>query len=82
VPRHFNACEWYYFAHHLADDAFRIYVPGVRDFLRNHHELTGRPNDALVAFDVWVVTRPIALPGAAPAPAQRQKIVSYGNLKD
>jgi hypothetical protein len=75
-------CEWYYFDHHLSEDRFKVYLGGVRDFLKNHHEITGRPQDALVAFDVWSVSEAIALPGAPKSSPVKSKILSYGFVRD
>jgi hypothetical protein len=79
---HSRNCEWYYFERHLSEDRFKIYLNGVRDFLKNHHELTGKPEDALVAFDVWSVSEVIALPGAPKAAPVKSKILSYGFVRN
>jgi hypothetical protein len=79
---HARNCEWYYFERHLNEDRFKIYLNGVRDFLKNHHELTGKPEDALVAFDVWSVSEAIALPGAPKATPTKSKILSYGFVRN
>lgn len=58
------------------------YWDGVREFLRNHHRLTGRPEDELVAFDVWFVIQAVPPPGAPwPAP-ERRKMLSYGAVTE
>jgi hypothetical protein len=75
-------CEWYYFDRHLSEERFRPYLSGVRDFLKNHHEITGRPEDALVAFDVWSISEPIALPGTLKSPPVKSKVLSYGFVRD
>jgi hypothetical protein len=80
--RHPRNCEWYYFDRHLNEERFKVYLGGVRDFLRNHHEITGRPQDQLVAFDVWSVSEAIALPGAAKSPPVKSKVLSYGIVRD
>ncbi|HEY4104355.1 MAG TPA: HTTM domain-containing protein [Polyangiaceae bacterium] len=79
---HSRNCEWYYFERHLNEERFKVYLGGVRDFLRNHQEISGRPQDQLVAFDVWSVSQPISLPGEPQKPAQKNKILSYGNVRD
>jgi hypothetical protein len=79
---HSRNCEWYYFERHLNEERFKVYLGGVRDFLKNHHEITGRPQDELVAFDVWSVSEAIVLPGAPqPAPV-KSKLLSYGFVRD
>jgi hypothetical protein len=75
-------CEWYYFDRRLSEDRFKAYLGGVRDFLKNHHEITGRPQDQLVAFDVWSVSQAIALPGAPKSPPVKSKVLSYGLVRD
>jgi len=79
---HSRNCEWYYFERRLSEDRFRPYLGGVRDFLKNHHEISERPQDQLVAFDVWSVSEPIALPGAPQAPSTKTKLISFGIVRD
>jgi hypothetical protein len=79
---HSRNCEWYYFDRHLNEDRFKAYLGGVRDFLKNHHEITGRPQDQLVAFDVWSVSEAITLPGVAKAAPVKTKVISYGFVRD
>jgi hypothetical protein len=66
----------------LNEDRFKPYLGGVRDFLRSHHEISERPEEQLVAFDVWSVSQPISLPGEPKKPAQKSKVLSYGNVRD
>jgi len=80
--QHSRNCEWYYFDRHLNEERFKPYLGGVRDFLKNHHEITGRPQDQLVAFDVWSVSEAIALPGAPKPRAVKSKVLSYGFVRD
>jgi hypothetical protein len=75
-------CEWYYFERHLSEARFQPYLGGLRDFLKTHHEITGHPEDALVAFDVWSVSEPIALPGEPKGRPVKSKILSYGFVRD
>ncbi|HTA90352.1 MAG TPA: HTTM domain-containing protein [Polyangiaceae bacterium] len=82
VRPQFRNCEWYYFERRLSEDRFKPYLGGVRDFLKNHHEITGRPQDALVAFDVWSVSEAITLPGAPRALPVKSKILSFGVVRD
>ena len=79
---HSRNCEWYYFERHLNEERFKVYLGGVRDFLKNHHEITGRPQDELVAFDVWSVSEAIVLPGAPQPPPVKSKVLSYGFVRD
>ncbi len=79
---HSRNCEWYYFERHLSEDRFKPYLGGVRDFLKNHHEITGHPDDQLTAFDVWSVSQPIALPGAPQPNSIKTKLISFGVVRD
>jgi hypothetical protein len=79
---HSRNCEWYYFERHLNEERFKVYLGGVRDFLKNHHEITGRPQDELIAFDVWSVSQAIVLPGLPPPAPVKSKVLSYGFVRD
>jgi Vitamin K-dependent gamma-carboxylase len=73
---------WGDFHRRISEDRFRAYWGGLRDFLKNHHEITGRPQDELVAFDVWFVSEIIPPPGQPKDPPVRRKLFSYGVVKD
>ncbi|RYZ08911.1 MAG: hypothetical protein EOO73_06350 [Myxococcales bacterium] len=63
---------WGYFHTRIAEERFRAYWGGVRDFLLKHHELTGRPEDELASFEAIYVSQAFAPPGQArPAPERR-----------
>ena len=60
---------------------------GRRQFLRHYllhqHELTGRPNDRLVAFDVWWVQDRSPAPGEARGKQLvPERLLSYGHVSD
>jgi predicted DCC family thiol-disulfide oxidoreductase YuxK len=65
---------------------FDWHVPNrqhLRDYLRNWHRYHGKPEDELVAFDVWWVQDKSPKPGqlrGEPMPPQR--LTSYGYVKD
>jgi predicted DCC family thiol-disulfide oxidoreductase YuxK len=69
---------WGDFHRRIGEPRFDAYWDGFREFLSHHHELTRRPADRLVAFDVWYVTETIAPPGSPANPAQRRKLFSAG----
>ena len=65
---------------------FDFHVPNrqhLRDYLRHWHEYVGRPQDELVAFDVWWVNDKPPPPGEQrPEPLPPQKLVSFGYVAD
>jgi len=67
---------WGYFHIRIAEDRFRAYWNGVRDFVQNHHKLSDRPADELVSFEAYYVTQAFPAPGAKKAPAERRKLFS------
>jgi hypothetical protein len=71
---------WGDFSRRFFEDRFKTYWNGFRDFLRNHHQITGRPEDELEAFDVYWVSEWIPLPGQPAKPAERKKLFSYGDV--
>jgi len=55
----------------------------VRNYLINQHHYTGRPQDQLVAFDVWWIQDKSPKPGEKHGvPLPPEKLVSYGVVKD
>ncbi|MEZ4312714.1 MAG: hypothetical protein R3F14_32220 [Polyangiaceae bacterium] len=59
-------------------DRNRTYRDGLKDYLLRWHELTGNPDDEIVAFDVFWVRDQCPRPGETrPYNAQRQAIMSY-----
>jgi len=72
---------WGDFHRRIAEPRFNTYLSGVSDFLLNHHELTGRPQDRLVAFEVWFVSEVVPPPGSPKPPPSRQKILSHGVIE-
>jgi hypothetical protein len=72
---------WGDFHRRIGEPRFAVYLGGVRDFLLNHHELTGRPQDRLVAFEIWYVNEFIPPPGQPKAAPRRRKLLSHGVVK-
>ncbi|HEU4578847.1 MAG TPA: DCC1-like thiol-disulfide oxidoreductase family protein [Polyangiaceae bacterium] len=55
----------------------------LREYLERYHQRTQRPQDRLLAFDVWWVNVKSPAPGAAHGDPQKPvKIVSLGEVKD
>ena len=69
---------WGDFHRRIGEPRFSHYLGGVRDMLLGYHELTGRPEDKLVAFDLWYVTETISPPGAPRTEPRRRKLISHG----
>jgi hypothetical protein len=67
---------WGYFHTRIAEDRFRAYWNGVRDFVMSHHKLTGVAKDELTSFDAYYVTETFPAPGATKAPPERRKLFS------
>ena len=67
---------WGYFHIRIAEDRFRAYWNGVRDFVMSHHKLTGRPEDELVSFDAYYVSETFPAPGAKKAPSNKRLLFS------
>ena len=73
---------WGDFHRRIGEQRFRAYVPGVRDMLRTFHVTTGRPEDAMVAFDVWYVSETVPPPGKPRRKARRRKLISHNIVRD
>lgn len=72
---------WGDFHRRIWQQRFRSYWNGVRDYLRNHHKITNKPEDELVAFEVYYVSEVVPPPGQ-PRPAPRkERLFSWGNMR-
>ncbi|HMJ14377.1 MAG TPA: HTTM domain-containing protein [Polyangiaceae bacterium] len=69
---------WGDFHNRVREERFSAYWPGVEDYLLRHHELTGRTEEKLSAFDVWWVYKVVSPPGEPPGLPQRRKLFSHG----
>ncbi|HEY6557180.1 MAG TPA: HTTM domain-containing protein [Polyangiaceae bacterium] len=69
---------WGDFYNRIQEPRFSAYWPGFQDYLIRHHELTGRPEERLLAFDVWWVWKTIPAPGEPPSPPARRKLFGHG----
>ncbi len=70
---------WGDFHRRIHEQRFEAYWDGFREFLRNHHQLSGRPEDELASFDVYMVSERIPPPGQPHAPPNRRKLFSFTN---
>jgi hypothetical protein len=52
----------------------------LKDFIRRHHDVVKRPEEKLVAFEVWYVTEEIPAPGRKKKPPERHLLFSEGNM--
>lgn len=72
---------WGDFHRRIWQPRFRSYWNGVRDYLRNHHTITNKPENELVAFEVYYVSEVVPPPGE-PRPAPRkERLFSWGNMR-
>ncbi|HWP06221.1 MAG TPA: HTTM domain-containing protein [Polyangiaceae bacterium] len=68
---------WGDFHRRIGEQRFEGYLEGVRDMLRNYHQITHRPEDELVSFTAYFVSEHIPPPGGKHAPASRREILSW-----
>lgn len=67
---------WGYFHIRIAEDRFRAYWGGVREFVMRHHKLTGNEKDELASFDAYYVSETFPAPGQAKGKPERRKLFS------
>jgi hypothetical protein len=67
---------WGYLHTRIAEDRFKAYWSGVRDYVMSHHKLTERPEDELVSFEAIYVTQAFPAPGAKRPTPERRKLFS------
>lgn len=78
APRH--NLIWGYFHIRIAEERFQVYWNGVRDFLMNHHKLTGRSEDELASFEAYYVTQSFAAPGTKPPVPEKRRLFSNSSI--
>lgn len=71
---------WGDFHRRIWQARFRAYWNGFRDYLRNHHEITGRPEDELVAFEVYYVSEMVPRPGAPRSAPRKERLFTFGSI--
>jgi len=74
--------QWGAFHMRIHENRFRAYYNGVRDYMLRTHEINERPEDRLIAFDAWYLSRIVKPPGGQPGPVRYRKLFSYGHVKD
>ena len=79
--RHMNQI-WGDFHRRIGDRRFEVYLEGLKDFIRRHHDVVERPNERLTAFEAWYVTEAIPAPGARKKPAERRLLFSEGTMPE
>jgi len=72
---------WGDFHRRIWQQRFRAYWNGFREYLKNHHELTGRPEDELAAFEVYYISEMVPPPGVARLPPKKDLLFSWGNMR-
>ncbi len=73
---------WCDFQRRIGEQRFRGYLPGFKDYLLRYPKRTGRPEDQLVAFEVWQLTEVVPPPGAPKAVPRRAQLISHGRLTE
>ncbi len=76
------SAQWEAFHMRIHEKRFEVYYPGFEEYLKNEYEISGRPEDRLVAFDVWYVMRTINPPGRGYSPPTYRKLFSFGKVED
>lgn len=72
---------WGDFHRRIWQQRFRAYWNGFRDYLRNHHDLTGHPENELAAFEVYYVSESVPLPGEPRPAPKKDYLFSWGNMR-
>ena len=70
---------WGDFHRRIWQARFRAYWNGFRDYLKNHHRITGRLDNELVAFEVYYVSEVVPPPGSERPEPQKQRLFSWGS---
>ena len=71
---------WGYFHTRIAEDRFRVYWNGVREFVMNHHKITERPEDELASFEAVYVWQRFPRPGQKAPPPERRTLFSSSSM--
>jgi hypothetical protein len=71
---------WGEFHRRVGDKRFDVYMEGLKDFIRRHHDVVKRPEEKLVAFEAWVVTETIPAPGQKKRLPERRLLFSDGSM--
>jgi hypothetical protein len=68
---------WGDFHRRIGEQRFEGYLDGVREMLKNYHQITGKPQDELVSFEMWFVNEHIPPPGEPRLPPERRHLMSW-----
>jgi hypothetical protein len=63
----------------LGEPRFEAYLDGLREYVKNYAQRTGRPEDELARFDIYFVEERLPPPGQPHPPATRRKLLSYAS---
>ncbi len=68
---------WGDFHRRIGESRFEPYLDGVREMLKNYHQITGKKADELVSFEMWFVSERIPPPGQPRDAPERRHILSW-----
>jgi hypothetical protein len=68
---------WGDFHRRIGESRFEGYLDGVREMLKNYHQITGKKEDELVSFEMWFVGEHIPPPGQPREPPERRHLMSW-----
>ncbi|MBX3182608.1 MAG: HTTM domain-containing protein [Polyangiaceae bacterium] len=77
-----NDSDWSAFHMRIPEARYANNYPYFRQLLLHYHEHTGRPEDRLVAFEVWYGSRHIPPPGEAWPPPRYRLLFRHGQVND
>jgi hypothetical protein len=66
------------FHRHLMDPGSKVYLDGLREYVKNYPLRTGNPDDEIVRFDIYAVEEQIPPPGQPHAPPTKRALLSFG----
>jgi len=69
---------WGDFHRRIGEQRFEGYLEGVKEMLKNYHQITGRKQDELRSFEVWFVNERIPLPWEPRAAPDRRRVLTWG----
>jgi hypothetical protein len=68
---------WGDFHRRIGESRFETYLDGVREMLKNYHQITGKKADELVSFEMWFVSEHVPPPGHPREPPERRHLLSW-----
>jgi hypothetical protein len=85
VPKHMGQSQFFVmYSERIPYDGYSAYRQAFQEWLLAYPERTGRAEDCLLSYDVYLVTDRTPEPGsgAEPAPLERQRFMSYSAPPD